>query len=153
MDLFATICEATGVVCPEEMDGRSILPTLLGRPQPREDRTLFWVRLEGGRRYHGTPYYAARHGQWKLLQNTPDEPFRLYNLKADPKETTDVSARHPEVRARLKKALDAHVVRTRHVPYRLPDGTGYGEIRRTRSSSRDDTNEEAKLFSAWLHAR
>ncbi len=132
MDLYATVCEAAGAECPKSIDGRSILPTLLGKSQPAEDRDLFWVRLEGGRRYHGTPYYAVRRGDWKLLQNTADEPFRLYNLAADPKETTDVAASRPEIRDRLKRALDAHIARCSKVPYRLPDGSGPGEIIRSR---------------------
>ena len=128
MDLFPTICEAAGVNFNQPIDGRSILPTLLGEQQPPEDRYLFWVRLEGGRRYHSQPYYAVRRGNWKLLQNTPDEPFRLYNLQEDPKETTDLSSEHPKIRAQLKQALDAHITRCAKVPYRLPGGTGPGEI-------------------------
>jgi len=128
MDLLPTICRAAGATYDKKIDGRSILPTLLGENQPKEDRYLFWVRTEGGRRYHGTPYYAARHGDWKLLQNTPDEPFRLYNLKDDPKETTDLAAKHPDEYAQLKSALDLHIATYKDVPTRLPDGTGPGEI-------------------------
>jgi len=128
MDLFPTICEAVGVACEEDMEGRSILPTLLGKSQPSEDRYLFWVRLEGNKKYHGTPYYAARHGQWKLLQNTPDEPLRLYDIRSDPKETTDLSKKRPEIYADLKRALDAHIAQSAKIPYRSPDGTGPGEI-------------------------
>jgi arylsulfatase A-like enzyme len=129
MDLFPTICAAARADPGKAIDGRSILPTLLGQPQPPEERFLYWVRLEGGRRYHGAPYYAVRHGDWKLLQNGPDEPLRLYNLKDDPREQTDLSARHPEKYAELKTALDRHVARVAGIPYRPPSGIGPGEIR------------------------
>jgi arylsulfatase A-like enzyme len=129
MDLFPTICEAAGATRAENLDGRSILPTLLGKPQPAEDRTLFWVRLEGGGRYAGgVPFYAARRGDWKLLQNFPKEPLRLYNLKDDPGETTDLAVQQPQVYANLKKALDEHIARCQRVPYRAPGGIGPGEI-------------------------
>jgi arylsulfatase A-like enzyme len=128
MDLFPTICEAAGAEPPRGIDGRSILPTLLGRPQPPEDRALYWVRLEGGRRYRGKPYYAARRGPWKILQNDAFEPLRLYNLTEDPQETTDLAERRPEMFGELKAALEAHVARCADVPRRLPDGTGPGEI-------------------------
>ncbi|HID77682.1 MAG TPA: N-acetylgalactosamine 6-sulfate sulfatase [Planctomycetaceae bacterium] len=128
MDLFATICQAANASIDHPIDGRSILDTLLGKPQPPEDRYLFWVRLEGGRRYGGQPYYAARHGDWKLLQNSPSEPFRLYHLAEDPTERSDLASRHPDVAARLKKALDAHIARCADIPWRGPDGKGPGEI-------------------------
>lgn len=136
MDLFPTICETAAADYNENIEGRSILPTLLGKPQPPEDRYLFWVRLEGGRRYHGTPYYAVRHGDWKLLQNDPDEPMRLYNLKdnpiydlkGDPREQKDVLLAYPAVYRRLKRALDAHIARCVKVPWRPPSGVGPGEI-------------------------
>ena len=44
MDLYPTICEAAGAKIAHEIDGRSILPTLLGASQPVEDRFLFWMR-------------------------------------------------------------------------------------------------------------
>jgi arylsulfatase A-like enzyme len=119
MDLYPTICEATGAAVPDEVDGRSILPTLLGQDQPAEDRYLFWVRLEGGR-YGGRPYYGVRHGDWKLIQNNAAEPLRLYNLAADPKETTDRSQQNPAVYHRLKQALDKHIAQCAAVPWQPP---------------------------------
>jgi arylsulfatase A-like enzyme len=130
MDLFPTLCQAAGVEFDAPIDGRSFLPTLLGKPQPDEDRILFWVRLEGGKRYRGKPYYAVRHGQWKLLRNDAFEPYRLYNLKTDPGETTDVSESNPAVAADLRRALDRHIERAGRVPWRGPDGRGPGEIER-----------------------
>ena len=128
MDLYPTICEAAGVDFDHAIDGRSILPTLLGKPQPSEDRTLFWVRLEGGRRYQGQRYHCARRGDWKLVQNDASEPLRLYNLADDPKEATDLAERRPEEYRRLKAALDAHIARCAEIPWRLPGGGGPGEI-------------------------
>ncbi len=132
MDLFPTACEAAGVEPDRRIDGRSILPTLLGQSPPEEDRDLFFVRLEGGKRYQGKPYYCVRRGDWKLLQNDASEPLRLYNLRDDPGETTDLAAKHPDVYARLKAALEAHIARCAGVPYRGPDGFGPGELQRTR---------------------
>ena len=128
MDLFATICEAAGAEFDRAIDGRSILPTLLGKTQPPEDRFLFWVRLEGGRRYEGRPYYCVRRGDWKLTQDDASQPLQLYNLADDPRETTDLAGRRAEVYAELKAALEAHIARCAKVPYRLPGGTGPGEI-------------------------
>ena len=93
MDLYPTMCEAAGAKFDHEIDGRSILPTLLGEDQPVEDRYLFWVRLEGGH-YGGRPYYAARKGDFKLVHNIAFEPMELYNLKEDPGEERPLPRNH-----------------------------------------------------------
>ncbi|MHC4557513.1 MAG: sulfatase-like hydrolase/transferase, partial [Planctomycetota bacterium] len=93
MDLFPTICEAAGANIDNQIDGRSILPTLLGKSQLAEERFLFWVRREGGG-YGGQAYYVVRHGDYKLVQNSPFEPMQLYNLKDDPQEKNPLSKKH-----------------------------------------------------------
>ena len=122
MDLFPTICEAAGAKFGHEIEGRSILPTLLGQSQPEEDRFLFWVRLEGGK-YDGKPYYAARRGKWKLLQNTASEPYRLYDLEKDPGETRPLGEDHPQY-GPLHSALRNHIKKASAVPWQRP----YDEI-------------------------
>jgi arylsulfatase A-like enzyme len=48
MDIFATACAALGVPVPENIDGVSFWPTLLGQPEPELARDLYFVRREGG---------------------------------------------------------------------------------------------------------
>jgi arylsulfatase A-like enzyme len=116
MDFFPTICEACGAEFGHEIEGRSILPTLLGETQTPETRTLFWVRREGGPRYGGRAYYAARQGDWKLVQNGPYEPLRLFNLKDDPMEERPVE-NQPAVHKRLFNALQDHICESGTVPW------------------------------------
>ncbi len=116
MDLFATICAAAGVPIKHEIDGRSILPTLMGREQPEDNRTVFWVRREGGGRYGGRAYYAARQGDFKLLQNSPFEPMELYSLKDDPKEQKPLGRKHPMYN-KLFTALQGHITQAGAVPW------------------------------------
>ncbi len=116
MDLFPTFCEAAGVAPGHAVDGRSILPTLLGKAQPPEDRTLFWSRLEGGR-YKGQPYYAARRGDLKLLQNKADDPLELFDLAADPAEARPLPG-IPAARGELESALKAHRATSADVPWK-----------------------------------
>jgi arylsulfatase A-like enzyme len=116
MDIFPTVCEAAGVAIDHEIDGASFLPTLLGKQQPAGERTLFWVRREGGPRYGGRAYYAARRGDFKLLQNNPFEPMALYNLADDPKEERPLDKTHP-MHAKLLAALQNHVNRSGTVPW------------------------------------
>jgi arylsulfatase A-like enzyme len=115
MDLFPTICEAAGATLDYEINGRSILPTLLGKYQPAEDRFLFWVRREGGL-YGGRAYYAARYGDYKLLQNSPFEPLQLYNLKDDPHENQPLDKKH-RMYQKLFTALRNHILEAGAVPW------------------------------------
>jgi arylsulfatase A-like enzyme len=116
MDIFPTACEAAGVPIEHEIDGRNLLPTLTGKQQPPDDRTLFWVRREGGPKYGGRAYYAARQGDFKLLQNNPFEPTELYNLKDDPKEQKPLGRKHPMYN-RLFNALRNHIIQAGAVPW------------------------------------
>jgi arylsulfatase A-like enzyme len=115
MDLYPTICEAAGAKITHQIDGRSILPTLLGKSQPDEDRFLFWVRREGGG-YGGRAYYTARYGDYKLVQNNPYEPMELYNLKDDPQEKKPLSRKH-KMYLTLFKALRNHIIEAGAVPW------------------------------------
>ena len=116
MDLFPTLCEAAGVRIEHPIDGGSILPTLTGKPQGQNDRILFWVRREGGAQYGGRAYYAARQGDYKLLQNGPFEPMELYNLKDDPQEQKPLGRKHPMYN-KLFAALQGHITQAGAVPW------------------------------------
>jgi arylsulfatase A-like enzyme len=115
MDLFPTICAAAGANITHRIDGQSILPTLLGQDQSHDDRFLFWVRREGGR-YGARAYYAARFGDYKLVQNSPFEPLQLYNLKDDPKEQNPLDKKHGMYR-KLFTALRNHIIEAGAVPW------------------------------------
>ncbi len=115
MDLFATACDAAGASPGADIDGRSILPALRGEDQPEEERTLIWVRREGGR-YGGRDYYAVRQGDMKLLQNGPYEPMQLYDLAADPLEQSPLPSEHPMYR-QLFQSLSDHINDTGTVPW------------------------------------
>jgi arylsulfatase A-like enzyme len=115
MDLFPTVCEAAGAALDNEVNGRSILPTLLGKHQSAEDRFLFWMRREGGN-YGGRAYYAARYGDYKLLQNSPFEPLQLYNLKDDPEENQPLDKKH-RMYQKLFTALRNHILEAGAVPW------------------------------------
>ena len=117
MDLFPVICEAAGVDFDHEIDGQSMLPDMLGNPHTEQDeRSLFWVRREGGQRYAGQAFYAVRRGDWKLLQNTPFEPLKLYNLADDPQEEKPLDEKHEQYRM-LFSELQKHIIRTGAVPW------------------------------------
>jgi len=121
MDLYPTLADVVDVRMNHPLDGRSLLPVLRGTTTSSgEDRTLFWVRREGGPEYMGKAAHAVRHGPWKLLQNRPGEPFHLYHLGRDPREQTDVKKTHPEQFESLAESLRRHIQEAGRVPWQPP---------------------------------
>lgn len=120
MDIFATALDVAGLPRPAAIDGVSFLPALLGGDDAGPKRDLYFCRREGGPAYGGKTIEALRRGDWKLLQDTPFAPLELYNLAADPKETTDLSKKEPKMFRELSAALRAQVQRGGEVPWQAP---------------------------------
>lgn len=93
IDIMPTLCELAGVPYPREfqgetiqpMEGRSLLPTLQGRPRVGHDY-LFWEHR--GHR-------AVRAGRWKLV-GCSATPWELYDMEADRSELKDMAAEMPD---------------------------------------------------------
>ena len=116
MDLFPTFCEVAGAKVPDGIDGVSVLPGLLGKTQDLSDRPVFWMRREGNV-FGGQAYYAARVGDYKILQNTPFEPIQFFNLKDDPYEQRPLDTANSKVYQRLRTELMGHIRASGQVPW------------------------------------
>jgi arylsulfatase A-like enzyme len=105
MDMFPTALAAAGVAPPVGIDGVSLLPTFLERPEPEPRKFHYFIRREGGPAYGGKTIEALRLGDWKLLQDSPFAPLELYNLKSDPLETDNLAGKQRDIRAKLDATL------------------------------------------------
>ena len=111
-DMLPTFCELAGVDVPEQTDGISIVPTLVGETGKQKNHEfLYWEFHERGKKQ------AVRMGKWKgvrlNLAKNPDAPVELYDLEADPGEKNDIAAKHPEIVAKITRAMaDSHVEST-----------------------------------------
>jgi len=115
VDLLPTLAEITAARIPEDLkpnlDGRSLLPILKDVKAPWPNRTLVthvgrWTRGKGAdSKYY---YCSIRDEQYQLVTalNTAQKGWKLYDLKADPAEKTDILAANPEVAKRLEAAYD-----------------------------------------------
>ncbi len=119
MDLFPTFLDAAGAETGSAVDGESFLPELLGQVRPPSDRTVFWVRREGYA-YGGQAYYAARRGDYKILQNSPFEAIQFFNVGEDPYETTPLDPGDSEIYQSLRSALQAHILESGRIPWQKP---------------------------------
>lgn len=94
-DMVPTFTELAGLATPEDTDGISILPTLLGHATQPQHRFLYWEFHEAGGRI------AVRKGKWKGVRNhvlkQPNRMMELYDLSKDPGETKNLAAAYPEV--------------------------------------------------------
>lgn len=116
MDLLPTLCEIAGAEVTTPIDGQSLADTWLRGGNGDPERTLVWVRREGGQRHQGRAYYAIRQGPWKLQQSSPFEPMVLVNLEDDPYEQNPQPA-EGKIANRLRKELMLHVQRAGRVPW------------------------------------
>lgn len=109
MDIFPTICEIANIKVDHPVDGISILPTLQGKTQVTDNRTVYFMRREGGLKYGGMIYYSARSKQFKILQNTPWEPMQFFKISTDSKE------RQPLETSGNKDYEDLFIDLTKHI--------------------------------------
>jgi len=101
-DVLPTLCEIAQVASPKDVDGISMLATLLGESDSQEQHDfLYWEFFErGGKR-------AVRFGPWKAVQLNLHKKQRgsieIYNLDDDLGEESDVADKHPELVAKAKE--------------------------------------------------
>lgn len=102
IDVLPTLLDACGARTPDGLllDGVSLLPLLRGQDVPWPDRTLFfqWHRGDVPELYRAC---AARSQRYKLVNGK-----ELYDIAADPGETKDIAASHPDVVERLRAAYE-----------------------------------------------
>ena len=93
-DVLPTFCEITGIQAPNDIDGKSFLPTLLGKENQEKHEFLYWEFPESGGQQE------VRMGKWKGIRKNIDKDslrVQLYNLEEDIQELVDVSSQNPEI--------------------------------------------------------
>jgi arylsulfatase A-like enzyme len=107
-DWHVTFAEAAGARAPAKHDGESLLPAIRGQDTPRT-----------GPLYREFAGYGAQQaiwdGRWKAVRTDMLKAARagqpvttqLYDLDADPNETTDLAAKFPDVVKSLEAKMSA----------------------------------------------
>ncbi|MGA1115663.1 MAG: sulfatase-like hydrolase/transferase, partial [Opitutales bacterium] len=108
VDLLPTFIDLCGLGRPKRLslpiDGRSLVPVLQGSDD-WADRTLFLHTqngVEGPQKFEEALVMTEK---WRLIYHTPDHS-ELFQIKKDPSQLHDLSAKFPEVVDRLKKEYE-----------------------------------------------
>ena len=107
VDLFPTIAEAAGLPLPVTTHGTSLMPVLTGQRERVRDHVFSQLHARNATR----PHYAVRTEDWKLALYEPGEE-QLFNLRNDPEERKNVSARHADRVGELQRLLEADLALT-----------------------------------------
>ncbi|WP_437203949.1 arylsulfatase [Planctomicrobium sp. SH664] len=110
IDLYPTILQMCSIPAPPgpRIDGVSLVPLFTGQSHGAEERSIF---LNGGGmtlETSGTPG-AVRTPQYRLVREKEGQhptAWQLYDMLADPGETTDLAAERPQIVQELAASYD-----------------------------------------------
>ena len=104
IDIVPTILELAGIALPAQVEGRSLLPLVLGR-EKGDDRMAFAQVPDDS-------MIALATREWKLIRNNVSGELELYNLRTDPGERNNLALTNPrqaaELAQKLKVWMDSH---------------------------------------------
>ncbi len=104
-DFLPTAAEIAGAKIPENIDGISYLPSLVGEGEQKKHKYLYWEFHEKNGRL------AIRQDEWKLVRydvfNPEKTTTELYNLINDPGEENNVAKANPEIISKMLQLLES----------------------------------------------
>jgi len=95
-DFMPTAAELAGVDAPEDIDGISFLPVLLGEIENQQKHDYLYWEFRGNQSVRMNDWFGYMPGGGEL---------QLFNLVSDPGQDNDLSARHPEVAGKILEIM------------------------------------------------
>ncbi len=116
-DVMPTLCDIAGVDKPDDTDGISFLPALIGKKQTQHDHLYWEFPSYGGQQ-------AVRMGKWKAIRNNifkGNMTIELYNLDDDIQELNDVAADNPEIIKQMEEIMVKEHVTAKSERFRMKE--------------------------------
>jgi arylsulfatase A-like enzyme len=106
-DFAPTFLELAGVPVPADMQGRSLLPILQGRPPPNWRRSFYYRYYHDPGHHHTAAHYGVRTDTHKLIYYWRKDQWECFDLQRDPLELTNIypRAEATSIVADLKREL------------------------------------------------
>jgi arylsulfatase A-like enzyme len=119
-DWLRTFADAAGLLSPARLDGVSLLPELTGQPGQRDRGYLYIEYFESGRTPKYTKFAPAHRNrlrqQMQLMRigkysgvrydiKSQSDPFELYDVSIDPKESKNLASAMPEMEQQMKSLV------------------------------------------------
>jgi arylsulfatase len=107
-DFLPTFAEILGIEPPKDIDGISLLPALLGKPEKQKKHDYLYWEYKGRQ--------AVRLGDWKAYRMGGSGEIQLYNLKEDIGEQHDVASQNPDIVSRIEEIMKSARTRSELFP-------------------------------------
>jgi arylsulfatase len=102
-DIMPTLCAITGISTPGNIDGISLLPTLIHQPENQKKHPFLYWEFPG---YNGQQ--AVRLGNWKGIRFNLDKgnlKIKLFDLDNDIQEQHDIADQHPDIVKKMEEIM------------------------------------------------
>lgn len=108
LDLVPTILSYVNVDPPDHLTGASLRPLMEGSASREHSSVvgrMTFYRVPPARPHKGRAAYV-RDADWHLVSYEDRREVELYDIRADPLETNDVSSQHPELVSRYRDQIE-----------------------------------------------
>jgi len=102
VDIVPTILHMLGIPIPNEVQGQSLLPMLLGKGGDDEERYAYSETYYPRYRFGWSELKSLRNSQFKYIEAPKPE---LYDLIRDPRESRNILSSNPRIAERFKQKL------------------------------------------------
>jgi arylsulfatase A-like enzyme len=99
IDILPTLCEYIGQKPDPQLEGRSLLPAMQGKPEYLAGRLIYAYVQRGPYRFRG-----ILHDNWKLIMTPEGDKYYLFDLKTDPGEKNNLANKPQETDRKLEMA-------------------------------------------------